>query len=32
MCFLIPKGMIWKMTCYDIFIIYFNRGYSWFVP
>jgi hypothetical protein len=19
------KGMIWKMTCYDLFIIYFNR-------
>jgi hypothetical protein len=22
------KGMIWKMTCYDMFIIYFD----WFVP
>ena len=21
------KGMIWKMTCYDLFIIYFNRGF-----
>ena len=26
------KGMIWKMTCYDMFIIYFNRGKNWFVP
>ena len=25
------KGMIWKMTCYDMFIIYFNRGNNWFV-
>jgi hypothetical protein len=24
--------MIWKMTCYDMFIIYFNRGNNWFVP
>ena len=24
--------MIWKMTCYDMFIIYFNRGKNWFVP
>jgi hypothetical protein len=22
------KGMIWKITCYDMFIIYFD----WFVP
>ena len=26
------KGMIWKMTCYDMFIINFNRGNNWFVP
>ena len=26
------KGMIWKMTCYDMFIIYFNRGNNWFLP
>ena len=26
------KGMIWKMTCYDMFIVYFNRGHNWFVP
>ena len=26
------KGMTWKMTCYDMFIIYFNRGNNWFVP
>ena len=26
------KGMIWKMTCYDMLIIYFNRGNNWFVP
>jgi len=26
------KGMIWKMTCYDMFIIYFNRGNNLFVP
>ena len=26
------KGMVWKMTCYDVFIIYFNRGNNWFVP
>ena len=24
--------MIWKMTWYDMFIIYFNRGNNWFVP
>jgi hypothetical protein len=23
------KGMIRKMTCYDMFIIYFNRGNNW---
>ena len=26
------KGMIWKMTCYDMFIIYLNRGNNWFIP
>jgi hypothetical protein len=26
------KGPIWKMTCYDVFIIYFNRGNNWCVP
>ena len=26
------KDMIWKMTCYDMFIIYFNRGNNLFVP
>jgi hypothetical protein len=25
------KGMIWTMTCYDMFIIFFNRGNNWFV-
>jgi hypothetical protein len=25
------KGMKWKVTCYDVFIIYFNRGNNWFV-
>ena len=24
--------MIWKMTCYDMFIIYYNRGNNLFVP
>jgi hypothetical protein len=24
-------GMIWKMTCYDLFIIS-DRGNNWFVP
>jgi hypothetical protein len=24
-------GMKWKVTCYDRFIIYFNRGNNWFV-
>jgi hypothetical protein len=24
--------MIWKMKCYDMYIIYFNRGNNWFVP
>ena len=23
---------IWKIICYDMFIIYFNRGNNWFVP
>jgi len=26
------KGMIWKMTRYDLFSIYTNRGNNWFVP
>ena len=26
------KGMIWKIKCYYLFIIYFNRGNNWFVP